>query len=71
MRPPCPKCGENRLRIDDYGINCSCGWSPTVTACGRCLCVGSCEGHLRGKSEAKNREIRMCSACSIKEAVTG
>ena len=63
-RPNCPKCGENRLRIDDYGINCSCGWSPTVKNCGRCLCpVDSCTGHFYGNSEKKDRSVRPCPAC--------
>ena len=64
MTDLCPHCGENGLRKGLYGIECRCGWSPTVKNCARCLCVESCEGHFYGRSEAKNREMRMCSECS-------
>ena len=69
MTALCPHCGENGLRLGLYGLECRCGWSPTVENCARCLCVGSCEGHLYGKSETKSREIRMCSECSIPVAI--
>lgn len=64
MAELCPHCGENGLRISLYGIECRCGWSPTVENCALCLCVESCEGHFYGKSEAKNRGVKMCEACS-------
>ena len=65
-RPVCPKCGENRLRIDDYGLSCLCGWSPTVEACLVCRCPdGTCTGHFHGKTETKNREVRPCEFCLV------
>jgi len=65
MTALCPHCGENGLRDGLYGLECRCGWSPTVKSCPRCLCIESCEGHFHGKSETKDRHVEMCPDCSI------
>ena len=65
----CPHCGENGLRISLYGLECRCGWSPTVENCALCLCVESCEGHFYGKSEAKNRVFATSGCMTLTPAL--
>lgn len=58
----CPKCHEDKVYEDIYGLACFCGWRPTVTACTRCKClIGDCTGHRAGGTGAR---VLPCVACS-------